>query len=324
MEYTTLGGTGLTVSRLCLGIIYFGTLTDRKTSFTLLDRYYDAGGRFIDTANIYATWVEGYDEPESEPLLGEWLTERGLHDEMIIGTKLGFEYGDVPRSLDPEVIHQEVDKSLDRLGIETIDLLYAHIDDPETPQADTMGAFAEVIDDGKVKHIGASNIPAWRIARANAIAEEQGWPRFECVQPRFSYMIPDRDADFAAQLPATDELIDYCTEADLTMLPYSPTLGGCYGRDDRPIPGGYVRSENRLKMELVEELAKRHDVNGNAIVLAWMLQRNTPTIPVFGCSTLEQLESNLAACAIEFTDEERRQLDGIEQYKFAEWEQRPA
>lgn len=321
-----LGTTGESVSELCLGTMYFGSRTDRAKSYQLLDRYYDAGGRFVDTANIYATWVEGHDSPESEPLLGDWLTERGVRDEMTIATKVGFEYGDVPRSLAPDVIHGEVDRSRERLGIDTIDLLYAHLDDPETPQVDVMRAFAEVVDDGKVRHLGASNIPAWRIARANRIATERDWPRFECVQPRFTYLIPEHNPSFpaAAQLPTTDELVDYCTQAGLTVLPYSPTLGGCYGRDDRPVPDSYVRTENRLKMALVEELAERHGVDGNAIVLAWMLGRDQPTVPVVGCSTVEQLDANLASIDVTFTDEERRRLDGIERYGFDHWEQRNA
>lgn len=324
MDTTVLGATGETVSELCLGAMYFGSRIDRGTSYELLDRYYDAGGRFVDTANIYATWVEGYDTPESEPLLGEWLEERGVREEMTIGTKVGFGYGDVPRSLDPELIVQEVDKSLERLGIETVDLLYVHVDDPETSQVDTMRALNEVVTAGRVRHIGASNMPAWRVARANRISEERDWPRFEFVQPRFSYLIPERNPDFdaGAQLPMTDELVDYCVEADLTVLPFSPTLGGCYGRDDRPIPDSYVRTENGLKMALVEELAERHDVDGNAIVLAWMLEREYPTVPIVGCSTLEQLEANLAASAVTFTDEERTRLDGIENYGFGNWEQR--
>lgn len=120
----------------------------------------------------------------------------------------------------------------------------------------------------------------------------------------------------------TDELFDYCVTADLTMLPFSPTLGGCYGRDDRPVPDSYVRTENRLKMALVEELADRYDVDGNTIVLAWMLERDHPTIPIIGCSTLDQLEANLAAPTVTFTNEERRRLDGIENYGFDNWEQR--
>ena len=324
METTPLGATGEQVSALCLGTMYFGSSVDRETSFDVLDRYYEAGGRFLDTANIYATWVDGYDEPESEPLVGEWLDDRGVRGEMTVATKVGFGYGDVDRELDPETIRQEVDRSRDRLGIETIDLLYAHVDDPATPQTDVMSTFAELVEDGAVRHLGASNFPAWRIARANRIAAERDWPRFECVQPRFSYMLPDRDADFDAQLPTTDELVDYCDQADLSVLPYSPTLQGCYGRDDRSIPEGYVRTENRLKMRLVSELAERKGVNGNAVALAWMVGRDQPTVPVVGCSSVEQLDQNLAALDVSFTDEEQRRLDAIERYGFDEWDLREA
>ena len=322
MDTTPLGRTGESVSELCLGPMHFGSKIDREPSFELLDRYYEAGGRFLDTANIYATWVDGYDEPESEPLVGEWLAERGVRDEMTIATKLGFGYLDVPTSLDPELIRQEIDRSLDRLEIETIDLLYAHVDDPDTPQTDVMEAFGEAVDAGKVRHLGASNFPAWRVARANRIAEERGLPRFECVQPRFSYLIPDRDAAFGGQLATTDELVDYCTQHDLTVLPYSPTLQGCFGRDDRPIPDGYVRSENRQKLRIVEDIAEEKGVNGNTVALAWMLDRDQPTVPVLGVSTIEQLEQNLTAAELTFTDDERRRLNEIESYGFDGWDMR--
>ena len=322
MDTTPLGRTGESVSELCLGPMYFGSTVDRETSFGLLDRYYDAGGRFLDTANIYATWVEGYDDPESEPLVGEWLDERGVREEMTVATKLGFGYRDVPTSLDPDLVAQEIDRSLDRLGTDTIDLLYAHVDDPDTPQTDVMGAFGEAVDAGKVRHLGASNFPAWRVARANRIAEERGLPRFECVQPRFSYLIPDRDADFGGQLATTDELVDYCEQADLTLLPYSPTLQGCYGRDDRPVPEGYARSENRVKMRAIEDIADRKGVNGNTVALAWLLDRDQPTVPVLGVSTLEQIEQNLAATDISFSGAERRRLNGVESYGFDSWDRR--
>jgi len=319
METTPLGRAGRSVSELCLGTMYFGTKVDRETSFEILDTYYEAGGRFLDTANNYATWLAEYDEPQSEPLVGEWLEERGVRDEMTIATKLGFNLPEQPRSLDPEMIEAEVAGSLDRLGIDTIDLLYAHVDDPETPQEATMEAFADVVDAGKVRHLGASNVPAWRLSRANRIASERDLPRFECLQCRFSYLIPDRDAAFGGQLPTTDEMIDYCEQAGLTVLPYSPTLQGAYGRDDRPIPDGYTRSENRLKMDVIEAVADRTGVDGNTVALAWMLDREQPTIPVFGCSSVAQLEANLAAADLAFTDTERERLNGIELYGFDEW-----
>ena len=322
METKPLGRTGERISELALGTIYFDSTIDRETSFEILDTYYEAGGRLLDTANNYATWLEGYDEPLSEYLLGEWLEERGVRDEMTIATKLGFNPPGMERSLDPNLIRESVDASRDRMGIDTIDLLYAHVDDPDTPQEQTMEAFAEVVDAGKVRHLGASNFPAWRVARANRIAEERGWPRFECVQPRFSYMIPDRDAEFGGQLQTTDELVDYCDQHDLTVVPYSPTLQGAYGREDRPTPEGYVRSENRLKLDVIQDLAEKKGVDGNAVLFAWLLDRDQATVPIVGCSTVEQLETNLAALDVTFTDDERERLDAIESYGFDSWDLR--
>jgi len=320
MDRFPLGATDASVSELCLGTMYFGSRIDRETSFALLDRYYDAGGRFLDTAANYAMWVDGCDEPASERLVGEWLAERGVADEMTVATKVGGGHG-TPRSLDPDSVGEAVAGCRDRLGVDTIDLLYAHVDDPNTPQVETMRTFAELVDDGAVRYLGASNFPAWRVARANAVADERDWPRYECVQPRFSYLVPDRDADFGVQLPATDELVDYCDVGDLTMVPYSPTLGGCYGRDDRPVPEEYARTENRVKMRAVEDIARRKGVDGNAVALAWMTDREQPTVPVVGCSTVDQLDANLEATRIEFTAAERERLDGVESYGF-QWSRR--
>jgi aryl-alcohol dehydrogenase-like predicted oxidoreductase len=156
MDAIPLGTTGETVSPVCLGTMYFDSKTDPDTSRELLDRYYDAGGRFLDTANTYATWLDGVDEPTSEPFLADWMADRGNRDDLFLATKVGFEYGDVPQSLDPAVIEREVEKSLDRLDTDYIDLLYAHVDDRDTPLAETMAAFDRLVDSGKVRHLGAS------------------------------------------------------------------------------------------------------------------------------------------------------------------------
>lgn len=222
-----------------------------------------------------------------------------------------------PRSLDPELVHESVAESRERMGLETIDLLYAHADDPDTPQEALLETFGDLREDGAVRHFGASNFHAWRVARANRIAEEHDWPRFECVQLRLSYLIPDRDASFGGQLPATDELIDYCEQAGLAVVPYSPTLGGVYGREDRPIPEGYVRTENRLKLRAIEAVADRTGADANAVALAWLFECGYA--PIVGCSTVEQLEANLAATDLEFTESERARLAGIESYGFEGW-----
>lgn len=319
MQTTPLGTTGEKVSSICLGPMLFGTEVDHETSFELLDRYYEAGGRFLDTANNYATWIDGYDEPQSEPLLGDWLDERGVREEMFLATKLGFNYGETPQSLAPELIDQEIAGSLDRLGIEEVDLLYAHVDDFDTPQEATMRAFQRAIDEGQVRHLGASNFLGWRLARANRIAEKQGLTPYQCVQPRFSYYVPNRGVDFGGQVASTDELLSYATHDELTVLPYSPTLSGCYGREDRGIPEEYVSTENQIKRDIVAEIAEKKGLNGNQIVLAWLLGRDQPTVPVIGVSTREQLDQNLAALDVEFTEDERRRLDSVEEMGIFPW-----
>lgn len=313
MKEIYLGNTSSKVSALCLGTMYFGNKIDKHSSYELLDLYYREGGRFLDTANKYATWVEGFKKPTSEELLGEWMRDRGNRKELFIATKLGFPYDAVPKSLEPKVIRQEVEKSLDRLGIETIDLIYAHVDDPDTPQMDVMRTFQELIEEGRIRHIGASNFLAWRLVRANRIAKENNWTTYCCVQSRYSYLVPNRGGDFGNQVPATDELVDFWHQHqnEITMLAYSPTLSGCYGRDDRPIPNQYNNPHNLVRMEIVQDIAHKRDINGNQVLLAWMAQSQPPVLPLISGSTQEQLKQNIRSLNIRLTDNEMNRLYNV-------------
>jgi aryl-alcohol dehydrogenase-like predicted oxidoreductase len=174
MKEVLLGKSGLTGSELCLGTMYFGIKVSEEESFRLMDYYYDQGGRFFDTANKYATWVPGFSEPVGEYMLGRWIKSRGCRKDVVVATKMGFPYGDVPQGLSRQLILQEVDKSLTRLGLEQIDLLYAHCDDYNTPQEETLEAFHSLIKAGKVKSLGASNFQTWRLAKSNLLAQEKG------------------------------------------------------------------------------------------------------------------------------------------------------
>ncbi|HUX37708.1 MAG TPA: aldo/keto reductase, partial [Rectinemataceae bacterium] len=141
MNTLPLGNTGVEVSQLCLGTMFFGTSTDRESSFRLLDQYLESGGGFLDTANIYARWVPGFEGGESESLLGRWMRERRNRSRLFVATKVGFEMPGVDRGLRSDQIQKECEKSLGRLGLETIDLYYAHVDDPNTPLDETLEAF---------------------------------------------------------------------------------------------------------------------------------------------------------------------------------------
>ena len=184
MNTVPLGRSGVNVSALCLGAMYFGSRTDNETSWQLLDQYTEAGGSFIDTANIYARWVPGCSGGESETLLGEWMRERTNREQLFIASKVGFEYPGVERGLPAWRIEEECDKSLKRLGIDTIDLYYAHVDDRQTSQEETLEAFNTLVSSGKVRLIGGSNFLAWRLEDAAWISRTRKWAEYCCVQQR--------------------------------------------------------------------------------------------------------------------------------------------
>jgi aryl-alcohol dehydrogenase-like predicted oxidoreductase len=205
MRQLTLGKGGPRVSEFCLGAMYFGTRNDRAESFALLDQFMDAGGNFIDTANIYAHWVEGGKGGESETMLGAWMRARGNREQCFIASKVGFAYPGIQPGLRAEQIEAECHKSLKRLGVDTIDLYYAHVDDRQTPLEETLAAFDSLIRAGKVRFIGASNYLAWRLERARWISQTQEWAAYCCIQQRYTYLRPKPGADFDPQISANDD-----------------------------------------------------------------------------------------------------------------------
>lgn len=307
MKKVKLGSADLLVSNICLGTMYFGVKVPEKESFELMDLYYEKGGQFFDTANKYATWIPGFPDPMGEITVGNWVKERNVRNEVVIATKLGFSYHDVPRGLKRELIIQEAEKSLKRLNVDTIDLLYAHCDDSQTPQEETLTAFHDLITSGKVRTIGASNFYTWRLANANKIAETDNLAPYSCIQARLSILWPKTDADFGAQIPATVELLDYSKQSGLKILCYSPLLQGCFGRDDRELPDTYDTDENRLTLHLIKEMARAKNTNGNALVLAWMQTQDL--IPVISGSNKEQIEDNISSGEIKLDQTEIETLN---------------
>ncbi len=306
MQKVELGRSGVMVSEICLGTMYFGIKVEENSSLRLLDIYYEHEGRFLDTANKYATWVPGFPEPVGEQLLGRWVRSRG-HNDVFIATKLGFAYQEVEQSLRREVIVQEVEKSLQRLGVERIDLLYAHVDDYDTPQEEYMEAFAELAAAGKVGEIGISNVMAWRVAKANMLARSKGWKQFSCVQTRLSLLWPQLEADFARQVPASFELLDYARRDGVRIICYSPLLQGCFGREDRDIPEGYASGYNRETVAIVRGIGRERGISGNLVVACWLLEQGY--IPVLTGSCEEQIRENLQAQRGVLSREEVARLD---------------
>jgi aryl-alcohol dehydrogenase-like predicted oxidoreductase len=309
MRKLPLSNSGVEVSTLCLGAMFLGTRTDRATSYHILDMYLDAGGTFIDTANIYAHWIPGFRGGESETLLGEWMQERGNRDRLFIASKVGFEYGDVQRDLKARRIEEECNLSLKRLGIETIDLYYAHVDDYNTPLEETMEAFNRLVAAGKVRLIGASNYLAWRLERAKWISETNGWAEFCCVQQRYTYLRPRPGATFGPQVSANDDLLSYSRRNTFTILAYAALLAGAYTREDRPMPEQYTGADNEARLGVLRAVASEMGATPNQVILAWMLHSQPPVIPLVAASSHEQMQENLGALGLSLSDEQMRRLD---------------
>jgi aryl-alcohol dehydrogenase-like predicted oxidoreductase len=325
MKYRTIGTNPKTrreVSVLSLGTMHFGTATDEATSFAILDRYVEAGGNFIDTADNYAFWANGSQGGESEELLGRWRRSRGVGDEIVIATKLGARplapgtsYIDNPEGLSAPVIRESAERSRDRLGLARLDLLYAHIEDPAVPLAETVEAFAALVDEGTVGLLGVSNHWAWRVERARSLAAAAGLPGYEVLQYQHSYLRPR--TDLPGQLsPDGDQgavgadLLSYLrAEPQLTMVAYSPLLKGSYARQDKPLDPEFAHPGTPARLAALQEVAADAGSTVNQVVLAWLIDAEIPMIPLVGASSVAQLDESLAAVDLQLTPEQRTKLD---------------
>lgn len=304
------------VSALCLGAMNFGTTTPRETAYQILDRFVEAGGTFIDTADNYNQWAgTGH---ESEQLLGDWLRANGIRDQLVLATKCGAKMikGDDPNvianweGLSGRAIEEAVRGSLDRLGVDRLDLYYAHYDDRTAPLDDTATTLGRLADRGVASLIGCSNYTAWRLERARRIADDHGLPRFTVIQSEYTYLWPTPLANRPEI--AGLELLDYVTEhPEVTLVAYSPLLAGSYGHAERPLPAdrGYAHPSAYQRLQTLREVAAELDATPNQVVLAWMLRQEPKPIPLFGASSLGQLEEVLDALDLTLDDEVVQRLD---------------
>jgi aryl-alcohol dehydrogenase-like predicted oxidoreductase len=309
MRTVPLGDTGVSVSALCLGAMYFGTKNDQAASEALLDQYVGSGGTFIDSANIYAWWVPGFRGRESEAVLARWMRARRNRANLFIATKVGFDFPGVARGLRAAQIEAECEKSLQTLGTDCIDLYYAHADDRSTPMEETLAAFDRLVRAGKVRFIGASNFTAWRLEEARWTSQNHAWNAYCCVQQRYSYLRPRPGTTFEPQLAVNADLLDYCRVRPLTVLAYSVLLGGAYTRPDRVIPEQYVGPDSEARLAVLRAIAAEKGVSPNQIILAWMLHGDPPVLPLIAASTQEDLQQNLAALEIHLTPAEMERLN---------------
>jgi aryl-alcohol dehydrogenase-like predicted oxidoreductase len=301
MEKGRLGNSGLEVAPLAFGGNVFGWTTDEPTSFALLDAFVDAGFNLIDTADIYSTWVEGHRGGESETILGKWLKHSGKRAKVVIASKVGKEMGPNRQGLSKSYILQAVEDSLRRLQTDYIDLYQSHADDPETPLEETLEAYGQLIRQGKIRAIGASNYSAQRLAQSLEVSEQTGYPRYESLQPLFN--LYDR-VDYEK------ELEPLCREKGLGVISFfslaSGFLTGKYrstadlsNRARGSFVEKYLNERGFRIVEALTKVAQEHNITPAQVALAWQISHPSITAPIASATNLEQLNELIEATTIE-------------------------
>jgi aryl-alcohol dehydrogenase-like predicted oxidoreductase len=298
MRRRNLGKTDLEIAPLVFGGNVFGWTTDPATTFKLLDAFVAAGFSAIDTADVYSKWVPGHAGGESETILGDWIKRNGNRQNVIIATKVGMEMGDGAKGLSRSYILRSAEDSLKRLQTDYIDLYQSHADDPDTPQEETLRAYAELVKQGKVRFIGASNFKADRLAQALEISKKAGLPAYQTLQPNYSLI---ERAGFEGDLE------DLCEREGLGVINYFPLAGGflsgkyrsesdAVGRSRARNVTKYLNTERGLKiLEALDEVAKKHHATPARVSLAWLLARPSITAPIVSATNLEQLNDLIAS-----------------------------
>jgi aryl-alcohol dehydrogenase-like predicted oxidoreductase len=299
----SLGRTDLDVFPLCLGGNVFGWTADEPRSRSVLDTYAEAGGNFIDTANSYLL-----EHGRSETIIGRWMADRGNRDQFVVATKVGGGRGPV-RNLRAETIKREAHASLERLQTDRIDVYYAHFDDEETPLEESLRSFDELVRDGTVRHLGASNYTPERLRAALELQRAHGLAEFTVLQPH--YNLVERDFE-RTLLPVADAW-------DLAVLPYFALAKGFLTGKYRP--GGDVVESQRAEgarayltqggaavLAVLDEVAAAHDATVSAVALAWLLAQPRVVAPIASARTTEQLEQILPAAGLTLTPAEINRL----------------
>jgi aryl-alcohol dehydrogenase-like predicted oxidoreductase len=306
---THIGTSDLSVSALCLGGNTFGWTSDRDTSFAVLDAYTEAGGDFVDTADVYSAFAPGNVGGESETVLGEWFATSSRRDAVVLATKVG-QHPEF-RGLGADNIARAADASLERLQTDHIDLYYAHRDDTDTALEETAAAFDALVQTGKVRHIGLSNYSAERIRQWMDIADDNGFARPVALQPHYNLV---RRHEFES------ELAPVATEFELGVMPYfalaSGFLSGKYRtRDDfddsarSGFASVYLNDESVHVLEVADEIAKAHDVAMPTVAIAWLSAKPTVVAPIASARVPEQLKALSAAMTFTLSADELDRLD---------------
>ncbi len=311
MEKRKLGTTRFEVMPLAFGGNVFGWTVDEPTSFLLLDTFVDAGFNLIDTADSYSRWVPGHVGGESETVIGRWIAQRGRHDDVIIATKIGSDMGLGYKCLRREYIMQGVEQSLQRLRVDAIDLYQSHWDDDKTPFEETLEAYSRLLQQGKIKAIGASNLTAARLTQALTASKQRGLPRYATLQPL--YNLYDRDS-------FEGELQDLCVREELGVITYFSLAAGFltgkyrseadFAKSQRGRGmNKYLNSRGLRIVAALDQVAQRFRVKPAHVALAWLIGRPGVTAPIASATSLAQLRELIAATRLTLDADALRTLD---------------
>jgi len=311
MEKRKLGRSNISLPPVMFGGNVFGWTADEATSFKLLDACMDAGLNAIDTADVYSVWARGHQGGESEIVIGNWLKKRGKRDDVIIATKVGSQMGSGDKGLSRAWIMKEVDASLKRLQTDVIDLYQAHRDDPETPQEETMHAFADLVKAGKVRVLGASNFTADRLKSALEVSKAHDWPRYESLQPH--YNLVERPAYEA-------ELEPVCKAEQVGVINYYALAAGFLTGKYRseadlgksPRGGGvrkYLNERGFAVLKALDQIAASHKATPAQVALAWLVARPSVTAPIASATSVEQLQDIIKAAQLKLSAADIAALD---------------
>ncbi|WP_180898912.1 aldo/keto reductase [Martelella soudanensis] len=317
MEYRRLGNSGTVVTNLCLGTMTFGDEADEETSFRLMDAYVEAGGNFIDTANVYSTGI-------SEEIIGRWLKQKpGITKELVIATKARFPMGDGPNriGLSRKNLAEALDASLVRLGVEQVDLYQLHAFDALTPLEETLRFLDDAVSSGKIAYYGFSNFLGWQLTKAVWIAKSNGFAAPVTLQPQYNLLARGIE----------HEIVPACEDAGMGLLPWSPLAGGWlsgkYKRDQMPTGATRLgenpergmeaydkhnaRSATWAVLDALEEIAGAHNASMAQVALAWLAAQPAVTSVILGARTEAQLADNLGAAELQLSTDELKRLSDV-------------
>jgi aryl-alcohol dehydrogenase-like predicted oxidoreductase len=320
MEYRNLGKTGLKVSALCMGTMQFGWSVSEADTQSILLRSYEAGINFFDTADVYSKWAVGNPGGVAEEYIGRWMKQSGVsRDHLVIATKVRGRLGSGPNDEGLSRLHimQAVEASLRRLQTDRIDLYQTHWPDTSTPIEETLRAMDDLVKQGKVRYIGASNYKAWELMQALWVADKNNLVRFNSLQPHYSLV---RREEFERELSAV------CETYNIGVIPYSPLEGGLLTgkyRRNTPLPDSrraegrqkYLTEKNFLLLDKMDEIAASHQATVAQVALAWLLAKPVITSPIIGATSLKQLDENLGALEVDLSEKEKIILNELTTWK---------